>query len=423
MSDSTLAPYLRSQEYSATLLINQASKLREQNNLPIYHFGFGQSPFAVPQAIVNSLAAHAHEKQYMAVEGDLKLRESICHLHKTLENKQWHKEDIIVGSGSKILLFCIMAAFNELTVVAPAPSWVSYKPQAKLTGHAYDQIVTCSDEGWKLTAKALEQYCSERKERHPLMLIFNSPNNPTGHTYNKQELTLLATVLRKYNVIVIADEIYSLLNFNGKNDSLENYFPEGCIVTSGLSKWCGAGGWRLGFAHIPKALGSKLKASIIGVASETYSCAPSPIQYAAQFAYQNKESARIFIQRQIEILNIIGKYCAERLSESGVKVCNPQGAFYLFPDFSKFKLALSRIGIVNSQQLTTNILNETGVALLPGSSFGMPESSLTARLAFVDFDGKQLEIDSKITEQSELEFDRIKEGIQGLCGWLESLSN
>jgi len=104
---------------------------------------------------------------------------------------------------------------------------------------------------WSLTPQSLDEYCNNRQNPEiPLVLVFNYPNNLTGQTFTATQLQALAEVMRKHKVVVIADEIYSLLVFKDRQVSIADYYPEGCIVSSGLSKWCGAGGWRLGFVHI-----------------------------------------------------------------------------------------------------------------------------------------------------------------------------
>jgi aspartate aminotransferase len=412
-----VSQYLRKSKHSETLQINQLSLSRAENDQPVFKFGFGQSPFPVPVEITKELANSAYRKEYMSVQGHLPLREAIANFHKEKEGKNWQAENIIVGSGSKILLFCVMAAFEQAEILLPAPSWVSYEPQGQLAGHKVTWLTTTFDEKWHLTPEQLDQYCLKRDNPEiPLILVLNYPSNPTGQTYNRAELCALAVVMRKHNVVVIADEIYSLLSYEKDYSSIADFYPEGCIVSSGLSKWCGAGGWRLGFMHIPPQI-ENLLSTVIGVASETYSCAPSPIQVAATKAYASSSNTNIFLTKQIKLLSEISRYSAEKLKGIGVKVHAAEGGFYLFPDFCAFSTKLKNRDIETSEQLATALMEETGIALLPGSAFGMPDHSLTTRLAFVDFDGSQILSDDK----KELEYNKVKEGISLLCQWLLSL--
>jgi len=417
-----ISKYLRESKHSETLLVNQLSINRANNNQQIFKFGFGQSPFPVPVEISQALAESAYRKEYMSVQGHPPLREAIVNFHRIQEGKNWQSDNIIVGTGSKILLFCVMAAFEKAEVLVPAPSWVSYEPQAKLAGHKVSWLVTSFADKWKINAEQLTDFCIKRENPEiPLLLILNYPSNPTGQTYNSQQLFELAKVMREHNIIVIADEIYSLLNYKKSiseqgYSSIVDYYPEGCIVSSGLSKWCGAGGWRLGFIHIPNELEGLLN-TVIGVASETYSCAPTPIQIAATKAYQEIELADNFLTKQTKLLDEVSQYCTEKLTEANINVHCAQGGFYLFPDFSNYTEKLSKIKIKTSEQLTSTLMNDIGVALLPGSAFGMDKSSLTTRLAFVDFDGEQINKAPMPSPQ----FEKIKLGIEQLCLWLSTL--
>ncbi|MCF6262195.1 MAG: pyridoxal phosphate-dependent aminotransferase [Xanthomonadales bacterium] len=414
----SLTPYIRFGKQSETLLINQVSLGRENNDQQVFKFGFGQSPFPVPKAISDALAKAASRKEYMSVQGHPPLRQAIVDFHNQLEDKNWQADEIIVGAGSKILIFSVMAAFDHAEVLLPAPSWVSYEPQAKLAGHKHSWISTRFEDRWNLTAEGLENFCINRQDpKVPLILVLNYPNNPTGQSYSARELADLAVIMKKHEIIVIADEIYGLLNYSYPQASIAHHYPEGSITSSGLSKWCGAGGWRLGFIHVPSTLGAELFQAIISVASETYSCAPSPIQIAATIAYSNQTLAQEFLGKQIKLLKQISIYCTNCLSDIGIKAHPAAGAFYLFPDFSFYQEQLKNKGITTSDQLTTTIMDETGVALLPGSAFGMPAESLTTRLAFVDFDGSQiLEKDYKLAE-----FNKLKQGIQKLTQWFLAL--
>ena len=407
---------LRSYTESQTLLINQQSNLRAMNGEQVFRFGFGQSPFPVPKEICSALANSAARKEYMSVQGDPKLRDAITCFHHRKENKLWNSNQIIIGAGSKILIYCLMAAFHRAEVLIPAPSWVSYAPQANLAGHKVIWLQTTVENQWRITPQELHDFLTTRDDKQiPLLFIFNYPSNPTGQSYTKTELQELAKVFKQFNVIVIADEIYSLLSYQTDYTTLEEFYPNGTITSSGMSKWCGAGGWRLGFVHIPEALGEAYFNSVIGIASETYSCAASPIQVAATAAYELHELADTFLARQILALSHISNYCSETLCQAGVVVHEAQGGFYLFPDFSPFTEALKKRNIVSSQQLTRTLLTETGVALLPGKAFGMPDTSLTARLAFVDFDGAQI-FDHQVNT---IEFSKIKKGIDKIIKWLE----
>ena len=175
---------------------------------------------------------------------------------------------------------------------------------------------------------------------------------------------------------------------NGQHISIARFYPEGTIISSGLSKWCGAGGWRLGTFTFPENLHWLLEAMAV-VASETFTSTSTPIQYAALKAFDFGPSLEKYVQNSRLILSAIGNYTYNKLIAMRIQMTQPEGGFYLFPDFEYYRERLSLNNIKTSTDLCTILLEETGIALLPGVDFGLPEETLVARLSYVDFDGKE----------------------------------
>lgn len=395
----SLDAYLRPINHSETLLINERSGALEATR-KVFRFGFGQSPFPVPAGVSARLREHAEEKAYLPVQGLRTLREAVAAFHREQDAVDWQAERVLVGPGSKLLIYAVMAAFTRAEVLLISPSWVSYEPQAHLAGHAVYRLQTTAESHWRLSAEQLERFCAAREQPElPLILVLNYPGNPSGTTYSEAELQALAGVMRRYNVLVISDEIYGMLNHAGQHRSLARYYPEGTLVTGGLSKWCGAGGWRLGVMHVPDMLAGNLLPRLLGVASETWSCVSSPVQYAATEAYAFGPEIQDYVAREREVLSLIGNTAAGRLNEAGVMTAAPEGGFYLFPDFAGWREQLAQRGIHSSDQLCTALLEEAGVALLPGTAFGMPGEALVARLSYVNFDGAEsLQLDADLQQ-------------------------
>lgn len=187
-------------------------------------------------------------------------------------------------------------------------------------------------------------------------------------------------------MIILSDEIYGQLHHKGGHVSVARYYPEGTIISSGLSKWCGAGGWRLGTFAFPRNLDWLLE-SIAAVASETYTSVCAPVQYAALRAFTGGVRIERYLWHARRILAALGNECARILVSAGIGVHPPEGAFYLFPDFTPLAAELEQRGIEGSESLQQFLLEETGVAVLPGVAFGRPAKELTCRIAYVDFDG------------------------------------
>ena len=380
-----LRPQLKSVKPSATLLINERSAAMIKEGKKVYRFGFGQSPFPVPQVVVDALAANAHQKAYQPVFGLQELREAVAAHAKRTIHISAKADQVLIGPGSKELIFGAQLAL-EADLLLPSPSWVSYEPQATLIGKNIHWIQTNEEENWLVSPTALEAVCNQSESNFKL-LILNYPNNPTGTTYSSEDFKNLVNILRKHNVIVVADEIYGEAHHTGSHLSLAQFYPEGTIVSGGLSKWCGAGGWRLGTFVFPEAL-SWLRDAMRVIASETFSSVAAPIQYAAVTAYTPLREIEEYIENSRAILIVIGKFVHEKLTAANIVCPPPQGGFYLFPNFKNYRDQLSAKGVHNSAQLCEALLNETGVALLPGAAFGRPAEELTARLAYVDFDGE-----------------------------------
>ena len=397
---------------SATLAINEESNRLKKAGKKIYKFGFGQSPFPVPDSIILELKNNSNKNTYLPMQGLEELRMAIANNLNKENKNNFTSDDIVIGPGTKELMFLTQIAF-EGEVLLPAPSWVSYQPQASIAKNKVHWIQTTSDSGWFPNGQQLENKIKSLVSKN-LLLILNSPNNPSGKVC--KNLEEIAEIAKKYNVIILSDEIYSRLTFNSKYQSISNYYPEGTIVSSGLSKWCGAGGWRLGFFAIPKQL-KELKNSLKILCSESFTSVSAPIQYAAIAAYKNDHSA--YLSGVKTILSITGNYVYENLKSNVINVSNPEGGFYLFPEFTNASFS-------TSSEMCKEILNKTGVALLPGSDFGLDKKKMLARLSFTDFDGTAFlknTLGSKKLDNEVLEryAPNIVEGVKRLKSWSNSL--
>ena len=411
MNKNLIKKNLTSLEPSATLAINEKSKDLILQGKKVFRFGFGQSPFPVPEKIVSTLKENAAKKNYLPIQGLPELREAISDYLKTKTGKTFLKENIIITPGSKEGMFLMHIAFNG-DIILPTPSWVSYAPQARIASNKVHWIQTSSDNNWFPTAKELEKKIKSIKNKN-IILILNSPNNPSGTTCNNlKELSLVA---KKYKIIILSDEIYTDLKFDKKYESISSYYPEGTCITGGLSKWCGAGGWRLGFFAAPKEL-NQLMSNLKVLASETFSSVNTPVQYAATEAYKgNYEEYKL---KTINILNSVGNYVYENLKSNRVLINPPQGGFYLMPEFINKKYK-------TSSDMCVAILKETGVALLPGSAFGFKPKKMVARLSFTDFDGSYFlknVFNSKISNIDVEKFaPNVTEGTRILSEWAKKL--
>ncbi|MBL4633141.1 MAG: aminotransferase class I/II-fold pyridoxal phosphate-dependent enzyme [Kofleriaceae bacterium] len=411
---------LRSLKPSATVAINEHCNALLAEGKTVYKLGLGQSPFPVPDIVVKALQDNAFQKDYLPVKGLRPLREMVAQYHSNREGIGCTAEGVLIGPGSKELMFLLQLAFYGELVI-PAPSWVSYAPQAQIIGRNVRFVQTQREDGWRLTASGLEELCLRDPDR-PRVLILNYPNNPTGGTYSESELKDLAEVSRRFGIILLSDEIYGEVQHDGKHVSIARFYPEGTIISGGISKWCGAGGWRLGTFVFPKELHWLLD-SMATAASETYTSTSAPIQYASIAAYTPSPEIEEYLRHSRRVLGVCGNWVAERLRASAIHCPQPAGGFYVFPDLSGHSEKLAKRGIHTSEELCTRLLSETGVALLPGSDFGRPLSELTVRVAYVNFDGSlALKAAAQVSGDLDESFlrahcDKVCIAIDALCHW------
>jgi len=366
----------------------------------VVHFGFGESPFPVPEPVLDALRAHAGESGYLPSQGLPELREQASEYLKWRFGHDADPERILVGPGSKELIFDALLALQG-DLILPTPSWVSYAPQARLLGNKVIWVRTDPDRGYRMTAEDLGQACKGSTSSQTI-LILNSPCNPTGAVYPSEELSDIAAVARAHNVIVISDEIYAEIAFT-QHASIATHCPERTIVTTGISKGFCAGGHRLGIMAIPREM-SELIPYLVNIASETFSCVSAPIQHAAVVAFSRDQEVRRHVEDTAMIHRIASEYLWRGLTKIGLRCPRPEGAFYLFPDFLRFAHSLGQRGIRTDADLCNIMLEEQHLAMLPGAAFGMSQHHLAARIATVDYDGSAvLEAFRRVRTESEVE--------------------
>ena len=383
-------PNIVSARQSATLAIHQKARGMRAQGQRVAHFGFGQSPFPIHPAIRKELAAHSAKKDYLPTLGLTQLRSAIAD-YFAARGHTWQAEDIVIGPGSKELLFDLLFVLDG-TVLLPTPCWVSYYPQARIVGRPIVPVHGQFAQGYKLTTHALKQAVeqADAKGRQQKILILNSPNNPLGNAYSEDELRELAAFAKDQDLLIIADEIYAQLYFaKSQAPSIAFYAPQRTIVTSGLSKAFAGGGYRLGFAAIPQKLHALLP-PLTALISETFSCVSAPVQYAACRAYSDDAAINAHVRQCVEAQQQVTSYVHTRLRAAGLECHMADGGFYLFPNFNRHADLLKARGIHTSRELCETLLREANVALLPAEDFGASADYFAVRLAPVDYDGEAL---------------------------------
>lgn len=371
---------------SPTLGINERVHALRAEGRRIDHFGFGESPFPVPERLAAALRDNATLKSYLPVAGLPELRAAVLAHQARLTGCDPERYDVIVAPGSKLLLYAAqMAVPGDLLL--PVPSWVSYAPQAAMLGQRTFPVSSgVAGAGFRLDAADIgAAVASARADGgNPTKLLINFPNNPSGLTLGDDALAEIGDACRRHGLVLISDEIYGRTSYDHVYRSAATATPELAIVTTGLSKHLSLGGWRLGVAMVPRGVDG-LHERLLHIASETWSCVAAPVQVAAVEAYAGHPDIEAYIRDTTDVHALVNGHVATALREAGVDVALPQGGFYTWPDFGP---VLGR-RFDGSVALAGALLEDAGIATLPGAGFGEDPARLKLRLAACDYDGVQ----------------------------------
>jgi aspartate aminotransferase len=379
-----LVPGAQALATSATLAMNEAVAKRRTAGRATIHLGFGEASFPLHPLLATALAEAAKHTGYAPVLGIAKLRQAIAEYLARKRSLTFSSDQIIVAPGSKPLLYTLMQVL-EGDLLLPVPSWVSYAPQARLAGRQVIGVETDPGDHHRLTPLALSQAAAQARRHgaNPRILIVNTPSNPTGGMFDRAGVEAIALWAREAGVTLISDEIYAELAHGWcEHISPARFYPEGCIVTGGLSKAFSAGGWRLGYAALPAtAAGMQLMVALRGLASEIWSSAATPVQEAALVAFAPNESIEQYVRHSASVHGYVAGRLYDTLVSLGVPCPRPAGGFYLYPDFAPWRSTLMEQGIRTGAELVRYLLEEWDIATLPGSAFGEAAESLRLRLS------------------------------------------
>ncbi|CAH2031144.1 pyridoxal phosphate-dependent aminotransferase [Trichlorobacter ammonificans] len=356
---------------SPTLAIDAKAKALKAQGVDVVGFGAGEPDFDTPENIreAGKKAIDAGFTRYMPVGGADDLKDAIIAKMKRDHGLEYTRDEISVACGAKHTLYNISQALIQEgdEVIIPGPYWVSYPDQVVLAGGTPVFIMTDESTGFKITPEQLEKAITP-KTRY---LILNSPCNPTGSTYSKEELAALGNVLLKHEqVLVVADDIYERLIYDGLTFyTIAQVVPElksRTIVVNGVSKTYAMTGWRIGYACGPK----ELMAAMTKMQSQSTSNATSIAQKASVEALNGSQDAVAAMCVEFEKRRT---YIVDRLNAMpGVSCFKSNGAFYVFPNFSGVYGKTTPAGkkIENSSDFAAYLLEDAKVALVPGVAFG-----------------------------------------------------
>ncbi|QSB04333.1 pyridoxal phosphate-dependent aminotransferase [Natronoglycomyces albus] len=365
---------------SATLAANEIIAARRAAGQDVLALAFGEAGLPVHPALIGQLAASAGEANYGPVAGIGSARDAVAG-YWTRRELTTGAEQVLLGPGSKSLLYATLHSLQG-DVAIPQPSWVSYAAQIELLGRKAITVPTLPGEGGVTDPQALEQ--TLRDQPGITAVVATLPDNPTGTIASKQTVEKLAEVARRHELVIVSDEIYRDLVFDQSNVvSPAQWAPERTVVTTSLSKNLALGGWRIGAARFPGSpLGQKLRAAVASAASEMWSAPVMPMQHAAAYAWSDPTELVERVGQSRQLHAAVARAVAGVFAQHGAAIQEPQGGFYVYPDFEMFRERLEeRWGIEDSAGLAQVLLDDFNVGVLPGSAFGAPTGTLTARVA------------------------------------------
>lgn len=359
---------IKSLSRSQTVEITNLARQLRQDGIDVISLSVGEPDFTTPKEIIDyaSQMAAKGKTKYVATDGLPELKQKIQEKMKRDNGLDYELNEIFVGAGAKQVLYNLFMALLDPgdEVVVPDPYWVSYTEQVKLAEGVPVIAHTTADTAYKLTPEILDEVVTDKTK----ILVLNSPNNPTGSVYTLEELQALADYLDDKDIIVIADEIYEVLVYDGEHISLASIseaMKKNTIVINGVSKSHAMTGWRVGYA----CGDSDVISAITKLQSQLVSSVSTPAQYAAVRAY---DMDRTFLEEYNQLFKKRRDNAYKKMVELPYVTCiKPEGAFYLFP---YFKETAEKCGFNTVDDFVKALLSEKHVALVPGSAFGYPDN-------------------------------------------------
>ncbi|WP_079476564.1 pyridoxal phosphate-dependent aminotransferase [Marinococcus halophilus] len=352
---------------SSTLAITAKANELKAAGQDVIGLGAGEPDFNTPQYVIDAAVRSMQEgkTKYTPSGGLPELKDAVIQKFKQDQGLEYSRDEIIVGTGAKHILFTLFQTIldPEDEVIIPTPYWVSYPEQVKLAGGRPVFVDGKEENQFKILPEQLREAVTSKTKA----VIINSPSNPTGTMYSREELEALGEAAKAEDLLIVSDEIYEKLIYGDKQHTsiaeLSPELKEQTIVVNGVSKSHSMTGWRIGYAAGNRAI---VKA-MTSLASHSTSNPTTNAQYGAIAAYTQDDGA-VETMRQAfsERLNTIYD---KLVSIPGITCVKPEGAFYLFPNVEKAASSYKDV-----DEWVKALLEEENVAVVPGSGFGSPQN-------------------------------------------------
>jgi aspartate aminotransferase len=355
---------------SITLAITAKANELKSQGVDVVSFGAGEPDFNTPENIIQAAikAMHDGKTKYTPAGGILELKQTICNKFKNDNNLEYKPSQITISTGAKqCLANAFMAILNpEDEVLIPVPYWVSYPELVKLADGVPVFVETSKENNYKYTISDLEKATTDKTKA----ILINSPNNPTGTIYHEEELLEIANFAKEHNLLIISDEIYEKLIYDGERHisiaALNEDAYERTIVINGVSKTYSMTGWRLGYV----AASEKITKLMTSIQSHMTSNANTIAQYAAIEALNGPIEDLNNMIKEFENRRNFMIYKLEKLNE--ISIIKPSGAFYIMVNISAYLNTTFKEQIINnSVDFAKVLLEEEKVAVIPGAGFGV----------------------------------------------------
>ncbi|MDG5470616.1 pyridoxal phosphate-dependent aminotransferase [Jeotgalibacillus sp. ET6] len=364
-----LADRVKALTPSTTLAITAKAKELKAEGKDVIGLGAGEPDYNTPDHIIEAAyeSMKAGQTKYTPAAGMAELKKAIIDKFTRDQHITYSPAEVFVGSGAKHVLYCLLQAIlnPDDEVIIPTPYWVSYPEQVKLADGRPVYIEGKEENQYKITPDQLSSAISDKTKA----IIINSPSNPTGMIYSKSELEAIAEVCADQNILIISDEIYEKLTYEGQRHvsvaSISETFKQQSIIVNGVSKSHSMTGWRIGYAAGEESI---IKA-MTNLASHSTSNPTTTAQFGALAAYQGTQEPVEEMRKAFE--NRLNKVFSSLQDIPGFRCIKPQGAFYLFPNVKEAALAC---GFETVDEFVADLLEKANVAVIPGSGFGADDN-------------------------------------------------
>ena len=346
----------------------------KDSGIDIIGLGAGEPDFNTPENILKAAVDSMYEgkTKYTPSGGLLELKDAVIAKLQRDQELTYERNEIMIGIGAKHVLYTLFQVILDPIdeIIIPSPYWVSYPEQVKLAGGVPVYIEGTAAAEFKVTATQIEEAITSKTKA----IIINSPGNPTGMLYSKEELAEIARVCEKNDIWIISDEIYEKLIYGEEEHisiaQLSEDAKNRTLIINGVSKSHAMTGWRIGYI----AGDAQVVTAMTNLASHSTSNPTTTSQYAAIEAYNGPQETVEIMRKDFEAR--LERVYPQLAAIPGFNVIKPQGAFYLLPEVAE---AMEKTGFTNVDDFATALLTEANVAVIPGSGFGSPN---TIRLSY-----------------------------------------